>query len=108
MSPIDRTPSASKRPRPNEERDAKFYFMGGDIVLSAPDEAGIIIYFRVHASKLSQYSTVFREKLASMTAYDVCLYDDVALVELKDDANDLRDFINILYGPLCVGISFDI
>jgi hypothetical protein len=104
VSPIDRTPFALKRLRPNEERDAKFYFMGGDIVLSAPDEGGIIIYFRVHAAKLSQYSSVFREKLASMTTYDVSLYDDVALVELKDDANDLRDFIDILYGPMCVGI----
>jgi hypothetical protein len=105
VSPIDRTPFTLKRARPNEERDAKFYFMGGDIVLSAPDEGGIIIYFRVHASKLSQYSSVFRDKLAAMTAHDVILYDDVALVELNDDADDLRDFINVLYGPLCVGIS---
>jgi len=106
MSPIDRTASAQKRPRPNEERDAKFYFMGGDIVLSAADEGGVIIYFRVHTSKLREYSAVFQNKLAEMTAYDVSYYDDVALVELNDDANDLRDFISILYGPLCVCNSF--
>jgi hypothetical protein len=108
MSPIDRTPFTLKRARPNEERDAKFYFMGGDIVLSAPDDGGIIIYFRVHASKLSEYSAVFRDKLSAMTAHDAILYDDVALVELKDSADDLRDFINVLYGPLCVGMPFEI
>ena len=102
VSPIDRTPFTLKRARPNEERDAKFYFMGGDIVLSAPDQGAIIIYFRVHSSKLSQYSAIFRDKLAAMTAHDVTLYDDVALVELNDDANDLRDFINVLYSTLCV------
>jgi hypothetical protein len=106
MSPIDRTQLTLKRARPNEERDAKFYFMGGDIVLSAIEEGGTIIYFRLHTSKLSQYSTVFRDKLTTMTAYDVTLYDDVALLELRDDADDFRDFISILYGPLCVCVSF--
>jgi hypothetical protein len=91
-----------KRLRPNEERDAKFYFMGGDIVLSAEDEEGTIVYFRLHSSKLSQYSAVFRDKLEALDAYDFGLYDDVALLELKDNASDFRDFTSILYGPLCV------
>jgi hypothetical protein len=38
------------------------------------------------------YSLVFRDKLESMSAYDVGLYDDVALLELDDDASDFRVF----------------
>ena len=100
ISPIDRTQFTLKRPRPNERRDGKFYFMDGDIVLSAFDDEGAIIYFRLHSSKLSKYSLVFRDKLESMSAYDVGLYDDVALLELNDDASDFRDFVSILYGHL--------
>lgn len=91
----------TKRPRTDESRDEELYFTDGNIVLSANDSEGNLVFFKVHQSMLSKHSTVFAD-MFSLPAFSVSVtdvYDGAPLVHLQDDIEDLSRSLRVFYDP---------
>jgi hypothetical protein len=88
-----------KRRRPDESRDEDLYFEDGNIIISASNASGDLIYFRVHKSILSKQSIVFRDMFSLPSVSDVETYDGVPLVHVHDDAKELKQFLQGIYDP---------
>ncbi|KAJ7747295.1 hypothetical protein B0H16DRAFT_1280384, partial [Mycena metata] len=79
--------------------DPDLYFDDGNIVLSAKDGKGQTIYFRLSKRILAKNSPVFKDMLAMPTPETVEHYDGIPLVEMPDDADDLRLLLSLLFVP---------
>lgn len=98
-SESDGSPSL-KRPRLNETRSEEFYFEDGSIVLSAKDADGNLVYFRIHKSILARQSAVFNAMFSAPSPPpEVDMYDGLPLVRVHDEAEELKEFIQVLYDP---------
>lgn len=82
-------------------RHSKYYLKDGDIVLcSSPDASHESTVFRVHKGVLSFNSPVFRDMFAVSNQNTVQdRYDDTAMIELSDSAEDLEGLLHALYDP---------
>ena len=94
-----------KRSRSNDKRDEDLYFSDGSVVLVAKDADENFVYFRVHKSVLAKNSLVFEDMLTMPTPANQDSYDGLPLVHLHDDAEDLKEFLAMLYDPWSVHIA---
>ena len=90
--------TTSERARHDEQCDKEFYFPDGNIILSARVKDGTLVYFRVHKSVLSLHSPIFADMFAMPPPSVMDTYDGLPLVHLQDDADDLKAFLQALYG----------
>ncbi|KAJ7045774.1 hypothetical protein C8F04DRAFT_1249156 [Mycena alexandri] len=81
------------------QHDPDLYFDDGNIVLSAKDGKEQAIYFRLYRGILAYNSPVFSDMLAMPPPQIVEHYDGVPLVEMPDDADDLRVLLSLLFAP---------
>ena len=99
--------TTSERARHDERCDKDFYFPDGNIILSARVKDGTLVYFRVHKSVLSLHSPIFADMFAMPLPSVTDTYDGLLLVHLQDDADDLKAFLQALYGGRsCFLLSF--
>ena len=86
----------------NPMQHKTLFFPDGDIILAAQDTTKAIVLFRIHKFMLSRWSQVFADMFALPTNPQVQVnetYDDVAVVEMADDAGDLEKLLGVLYDP---------
>ncbi|KAJ7187972.1 hypothetical protein C8R46DRAFT_1241492 [Mycena filopes] len=84
------------------EHDRDLYFQDGNLVLSANTSEGCTVYLRLHRGILERHSAVFADMLAMPSPPSLERYDGVPLVVMPDEAKALREFITLLYDPLCI------
>ncbi|TDL14656.1 hypothetical protein BD410DRAFT_180950 [Rickenella mellea] len=78
------------------------YFPDGDVVLSAKNDDGSKLFFRVHKFILSLHSPVFKDMFSLPTPREdsVQRYDGVSqVVEMSDRPDDLASLLLALYQP---------
>ncbi|KAJ7747301.1 hypothetical protein B0H16DRAFT_1555451 [Mycena metata] len=79
--------------------DPDLYFDDGNIVLSVKDGKQQTIYFRLYKGILAKNSPVFSDMLAMPSPPAMDQYDEAPLVEMPDDADDLRALLFLLFTP---------
>ncbi|KAJ7045779.1 hypothetical protein C8F04DRAFT_1025777 [Mycena alexandri] len=99
MAELAQSDSQVPEPRVNL-RDPDFYIEDGNVVLSAKDSTHThTTYFRLHKGMLARASPIFRDMFTLSSPSAMEDYDGVPLVEMHDDAKDLRELIALLYDP---------
>ncbi|KAJ6500152.1 hypothetical protein C8R47DRAFT_970789 [Mycena vitilis] len=81
-------------------RDSHLYFNDGNIVLSARNNQNDTVYMRLYRGILVENSPdAFGNMFAMPPPLTVQQYDGVPLVEMPDDADDLRGLMTLLFFP---------
>lgn len=106
--------------------DKSFYFSDGDVVLSAPGNAGddeaiavaieasnsiitpaysqspaAVVYFRIRKALLTEQPSMFTDmfEVVNSSLSEQDLYDGVPLIALHDEASHVRGFLRVLSKP---------
>ncbi|KAJ7680586.1 hypothetical protein DFH06DRAFT_972670 [Mycena polygramma] len=86
-----------------DNRDPHLYFGDGNIVLSARNNQNLTVYMRLYRGILVENSPdAFGNMFAMPPPPTVQQYDGVPLVEMPDDADDLRGLMTLLFFPRCL------
>ena len=84
---------------PDESRDGDLYFEDGSVVLSTKGDEGGLVYFKVHKSVLTKRSAVFEDMFSLPSPPEVPQYDSLPLVQVYDDCQELKQFLQLIYDP---------